>query len=633
MKDVVPTGKNISGNINNPPQSIPLLWFHTLLQSGWEFLAVWDRQIAKEHFDSPEESGTLSELILLFQENQEIFKNPENIFREFDRTTRTADHLRASIFSTMESQDRSGMIWLREAVQNSRDAMIATGKSDKAINIDFFQDNREQFVARITDPVGMTPHQVWNYLLPPGSSSKVSKDGGGMFGQGFYSLMIWAREVTVKTSVWDGQVTYINFTPKRNTEGNIDDFDLKVSTVEENGDWKGTTIERVDEASGIMGNIQALIGIQFTDLYVGNVEGVDVMYNGVKRNQELVTYGTKEVPGFGTLSLKQNLDKKERLTSKWLYVSEIHKSYLEMLPDWMANIIHTHGLSLDIPQSIELTKSRNAVADSSDIDKLQPYIFALLSEYIVDGFYKGRNMIEMLPLDYLWVSSYDTSHSHEIQEMANKHNTWELLTPEEIGSLQSSEKIIEFLVLIEATEVNGEKISLKEIKNRSKKWTIDTSDAGSILQGRIHLAKKIGDGLDTITRTTFDLDEISPLNSARKELLNSIEQDIILPIVKKLGIVNYVWQELATKEAGLPFAAIVSRNTWIVSWNVSIFDTFLDYKRNPRSRRTVINILTHELTHLREWDKWGSHETGNHSKAFEYMQREILGTHLRSIVK
>lgn len=111
-------------------------------------------------------------------------------------------------------------------------------------------------------------------------------------------------------------MTYINFTPKRNTEGNIDDFDLKVSTVEENGDWKGTTIERVDEASGIMGNIQALIGIQFTDLYVGNVEGVDVMYNGVKRNQELVTYGTKEVPGFGTLSLKQNLDKKERLTSK-----------------------------------------------------------------------------------------------------------------------------------------------------------------------------------------------------------------------------------------------------------------------------------------------------------------------------
>lgn len=66
--------------------------------------------------------------------------------------------------------------------------------------MDFFQDDKEQFIARVSDPVGMTPHQVWNYLLPPGSSSKVSKDGGGMFGQGFYSLMIGARELTVKTS-------------------------------------------------------------------------------------------------------------------------------------------------------------------------------------------------------------------------------------------------------------------------------------------------------------------------------------------------------------------------------------------------------------------------------------------------
>lgn len=72
-----------------------------------------------------------------------------------------------------------------------------------------------------------------------------------------------------------------------------------------------------------------------------------------------------------------------------------------MLPDWMVSIVHAHGLSLDIPQAIELTKSRNAVANSADISSLQPYIFALVSEYIVDGFYKGRNTIEMLPLDYL----------------------------------------------------------------------------------------------------------------------------------------------------------------------------------------------------------------------------------------
>lgn len=108
------------------------------------------------------EIGTLSELMLLYRANQELFTDNKkhtkkstvitrifqsikdriqniskiemdipstfrgDIFSQFDRTTRTADHLRPSIFSTMESQDRSGMIWLREAVQNARDAMIAT---------------------------------------------------------------------------------------------------------------------------------------------------------------------------------------------------------------------------------------------------------------------------------------------------------------------------------------------------------------------------------------------------------------------------------------------------------------------------------------------------------------------------
>lgn len=108
------------------------------------------------------ETGTLSELMLLYRAHQDLFSNHQNhtkkrtafsrliqsvrdrlqsvtkmemdapspfrgeIFSRFDRATRTADHLRPAIFSTMESQDRSGMIWLREAVQNARDAMVAS---------------------------------------------------------------------------------------------------------------------------------------------------------------------------------------------------------------------------------------------------------------------------------------------------------------------------------------------------------------------------------------------------------------------------------------------------------------------------------------------------------------------------
>ena len=366
----------------------------------------------------------------------------------------------------LESQDRSSMIWIREVVQNARDALLKARKTSSIhrtqnaerirvgnADIEFFQNNAAQFVARITDPVGMSPHEVRNYLLPPGETSKVAKDGGGMFGQGFYSLLIGAQDLTLKTSIGDGTVTYVRFIP--NVKGPVDDFELSIVTRQEPGSWQGTVIERTDEAQGIMTSIQALLGIQYTDLYIGNVDPneVRIAYNGIERNTGTILFGESRVDDLGVLSLRQNPDRKERLTSRNLYVSEIHDAYLEMLPAWMVRMVHSHGLSIDLPQGIELTASRNAIADAANIQLLQPHIFRLVCDYIVDGFYRGRNTIEMLPLDYLGLSSFDTRHTERVSRLAKQYNRTKLLSPEDMSYLKKPKLMVEFLVLIENIEV------------------------------------------------------------------------------------------------------------------------------------------------------------------------------------
>ncbi len=156
----------------------------------------------------------------------------------------------------------------------------------------------------------------------------------------------------------------------------------------------------------------------------------------------------------------------------------------------MRDLVHAHGLSLDLPTGIELTRSRNAVADSLIISRLQPYIFRLVCDYVVSGFYMGRNDIEMLPLDYLGLSQYDTTHTDSTTILANKYNQNTPLTGTEILSLQNPTVMIEFLVLIQSIDISGERLSLKDIKAKHKKQTLDMSAAGTIMQSRLDQARE-----------------------------------------------------------------------------------------------------------------------------------------------
>jgi len=65
-------------------------------------------------------------------------------------------------------------------------------------------------------------------------------------------------------------------------------------------------------------------------------------------------------------------------------MSDIKDYYIDIFPDWMIEIIKNEKLNIDIPRKIDLVSSRTEFANRKDLENLKPYIFNLLSKYILN---------------------------------------------------------------------------------------------------------------------------------------------------------------------------------------------------------------------------------------------------------
>ena len=223
-----------------------------------------------------------------------------------------------------------------------------------------------------------------------------------MFGQWFYSLAIWAKEIRVKTWVWDWKTTYVNMKPIYNDNKDIIDFGISYEVKDENYKW--TLIERTDDEKWITWNFKALVWVNNIVKYAWNLDDVELEYNWEQINkpenreiiEEIYVEGIEidekvkeklsdeEIKEWLKLKLIKIKNKKERLTKDNLFMSEIPDDFLEHLPDFIIKHIRTSKLSLDIPALIEPTKSRNSMANSDkDLKILKPYIFTIISKFIV----------------------------------------------------------------------------------------------------------------------------------------------------------------------------------------------------------------------------------------------------------
>jgi hypothetical protein len=169
---------------------------------------------------------------------------------EIEREDRNELRNKASVGQIQQSvnyQDPEEYVFLRELLQNSRDAIeeseVEAGRRKIEIRTRLVKDGDSvRLEATVADPVGMSLHRVLNYLLIPNRSSKEGMDLTGFFGHGFFTTLTESEEVIVKTS--DGaanKTIYVRLVPVRDEEtGIVEDVKLDIYTQDE--DLKGTEI-------------------------------------------------------------------------------------------------------------------------------------------------------------------------------------------------------------------------------------------------------------------------------------------------------------------------------------------------------------------------------------------------------
>jgi hypothetical protein len=332
-----------------------------------------------------------------------------------ERTTEkiSSDNMNEEIIKTIKSQDATSYIWVRELVQNSRDAIIGGGEGDKGIKLDSYTTG-DNWIVSCYDPVGMDLRTVVDQLIVPDRTTKADDDSAGFFGQGFFTVFNDADEVQLRTSKGDGVVQDLTCEcvyEQRGKERVLKNIKVK-ELKQTKGKFKGTEVKRIKRLG--TGNCSPELEGTFVSeavyKYLGAVDPsqVNILYNGQEVNQGLSRLTTRDT-SFGKLELLTDFEGLSRLTKEKLFLSDIKKDkYLGLVPEMISPILDSIGLTLDLPTSLTTTRTRNAISnEESCLPEIQRAV-ALDSMRAYAKLFVERGIdVPGLPTDYLSNEGYN----------------------------------------------------------------------------------------------------------------------------------------------------------------------------------------------------------------------------------
>jgi len=327
---------------------------------------------------------------------------------------------KALLEKTVISQDKKGRLWVREWIQNSRDALLEAKEEDPEINIrSFFSQG--QWVVSVADTVGMSLPLIIQFLLNPDASTKrASKDNttaatqDGLFGQGFFTGFASTSQIRVISGI-KGRVYDFRLQPIYDTAENIQDIRL-LSVKEYAGSYKGTTVQWINdlkESKGINPNgirqvtrAHAMVENGFVRFllqkYCGLLPNVKLVWNGKEINEKFKVLARVPFPGDpdqGSIELLELIDDQygiERVTTNHLYISQIEEGYLASpeIPSWLKELADKRRPNINFPQGTPVIRSRTAV---SNPEQYQDAIKELLFEWVLDLYEAGEFSIPGMP--------------------------------------------------------------------------------------------------------------------------------------------------------------------------------------------------------------------------------------------
>jgi len=536
------------------------------------------------------------------------------------------------------AQDEVSMYFLREWIQNARDALISAWKSDKPIEIDAY-DRDGKFATSVSDSVGMELGDIITKLLTPYNSGKNGIDSTGKFWKGFFTFAVGCSELRIKSSTGNGTVNYIKMIPQMR-DGIIYDFEVFIEEKQE--DYTGTTIERVDEFWGIHGNLRALIGTHLLKKYVANTQEVEIDFAGTVINspqqKTLVEESESILDADGKAIWKLRIyttkDKTERFTKDNLWISEIKEDIINDFPDWIIDFIRQQKYSFDIPSGTPLVGSRNSLENREHyVNLFKPHIYRMVIEIVLNEHLWKNLRIPMMPEDYLALLKYDYAGNNEIDEIAKKYNMGKDLSSHDIDSLKDKAHMAQFLTEVEFT-YKWKITSLRAIKKDIHDETIERQKYGQRFQGKIVQANQQKEGLNqTPEKYNLSYDEITELTWLSEAKVRKLK-NFIMETLASVITERFWWEYHISFHRNEKWWEIASSygNEWFgCSFRVDTreFKGLVENISSPKTRERVMDIVAHEMTHNVEdtlWTrKWWTHETDElHDASFMRINREII---------
>jgi hypothetical protein len=548
------------------------------------------------------------------------------------------------IKQTIGSQSTGKGGWMKEIIQNSIDAIkgeekhgSSSSSANKEIQIKEYirkgtnDEGKKERVIEIKDPVGMNLKKILNELLIPDASTKViDKDQIGKFGIGFFMIFREADVVEIRTGEGKGKFWEFRIRVKRDKNNDIKSINIEY-VKEYKGHFKGTEIRQIkeyDEKDIMLAHIESLDTQYIIEKYCGgiiseeycmegenkkniyNKTGINIRYNRQKLTQERELLGEVDIHGLGKLRILRNDNGKGCIEQNGLYVKEIDKTWLELVPDLIKNKIlgGMEDIIIELPQGVPLVSSRNDIREKSKyMETLQKGIYtAMLRSSVYLYCVNPSKVKQYLPQDMYYVEEvYDAEQG--VKTLADTLNKSDLGFDEKQIPQDdyTTTKLLKYVCL----ERDKGSVSINKLDAKVRANTLKEHD----LKYLDNEVKKDINYAKGKSNEVLEKEKIPEISNEEKEYIG----EFIKWIYKETGIgfkdVEFYYKnDNSIAMSGYPeYDEVTGEIDWIVKMNIKFLREFIKYFDDDKNimqlvykkeRGALLEVIIHEYAHTREYE-------------------------------
>jgi hypothetical protein len=581
----------------------------------------------------------ISKLVLLVKNNKKI--NSMKALKKglVKLNNARISHLVDKFISIIKGQSTDRNIYIRELIQNSRDA------GEKRIKIEYYlrkksnKEDKRESVFKVKDGVGMDIKNLINNLMIPNSSGKIKRDNvTGFFGIGFWTTAQSGDVIEVRTGNGTGLSYFVRMRVKKTAEGELEDIIIE-KFAEYKDKYKGTevsVINEYDDNSVVRAHIEGLGMKRRISKLVGGAcsehfklesdkekdqknSRIEIYYNDQKVILKREVLSEVNVKDLGKVTLLRSDSKISAIEHKGLFVQDMNKKWLKYVPSVFRDMVKTEGLIIELPEKVPLISSRNDIAHESEyLDPIQRAVSLVIMRACL-YLYKERGIrVPDLPQDFFWKKYAIEKPIIVDAERINREN-YDRIDLEKY--VENYVDAIKLLVLVTDPRKSESIKSIAEVvqssDNLNMKADVNLEIANGAFKREVNEAKKKNQRENQEKKEVSKKIKAEDISDKQKKLANLCKW-----IYSKTGVGFSDVEYYEKNEARLAnYYPVYNRNSkeieWEIIFNIRHIDrwsnlisddqetktktkTELIYKSD---RDTFLESLMHEYTHTIEYEK------------------------------